>query len=138
MEGKSIVKLSHVVAFLLLASLFKPLTARDLVLKGSDEEIEVLRLPPENENPSLDDSQPSCKGKHSWPELVGKPAFTAKKIIEKENSAALVVVLLPGMPATGDFVCGRVRLLVSWNLIVQRTPTMEVCCFVQITDPSMV
>ncbi|XP_060181177.1 proteinase inhibitor I-B-like [Lycium barbarum] len=136
MEGKRIVKLSHVVAFLLLASLFKPLTARDLVLKGNDEEIEVLRLP-ENEN-ALDDSQSSCKGKHSWPELVGKPAFTAKKIIEKQNSAALVVVLLPNMPATQDFVCGRVRLVVNWNLTVQRTPTMEVCCFVQITDPSMI
>ncbi|XP_059317956.1 proteinase inhibitor I-B-like isoform X3 [Lycium ferocissimum] len=136
MEGKSIVKLSHVVAFLLLASLFKPLTARDLVLKGNDEEIEVLRLP-ENEN-ALDDSQPSCKGKHSWPELVGKPAFTAQKKIEKQNSAALVVVLLPDMPVTQDFVCGRVRLVVNWNLTVQRTPTMEVCCFVQITDPSMI
>ncbi|KAL3359700.1 hypothetical protein AABB24_016291, partial [Solanum stoloniferum] len=49
MEGKSMLKLSHVLAFLLLASLFQSLMARDLISDG----IEVLQLPVENEGESV-------------------------------------------------------------------------------------
>ncbi|XP_070026337.1 proteinase inhibitor I-B-like [Nicotiana sylvestris] len=125
MEGKTMVKLSHVVAFLLLASLFQPLTARDLVFEVSDE-IEVLRFPmaKENQVKTLDDISTFCPGKQSWPELVGKPAATAKKIIEKENPIAKVQFLFPGMVKPLNYVCGRVFVVVNWKLIVQITPTM--------------
>ncbi|OIS98880.1 PREDICTED: proteinase inhibitor I-B-like [Nicotiana attenuata] len=126
MEGKTMFKLSHVVAFLLVASLFQPLTARDLVFEVSDE-IEVLRFPmaKENQVKTLDDISTLCPGKQSWPELVGKPAETAKKIIEKENPIAEVHFLFPDMPVKpGNYVCGRVFVVVNWNLIVQTTPTM--------------
>ncbi|XP_009605664.2 proteinase inhibitor I-B-like isoform X3 [Nicotiana tomentosiformis] len=127
MEGKTMIKLSHVVAFLLLASLFQPLTARDLVFEVSDE-IDVLRfaMAKENQVKTLDDvSKPFfCPGKQSWPELVGKPAETAKKIIEKENPIAKVQFLFPGMVRPANYVCGRVFVVVNWNLIVQITPRM--------------
>ncbi|KAJ8547275.1 hypothetical protein K7X08_010861 [Anisodus acutangulus] len=127
MEGKTMVKLSNVVAFLLLASLFQPLTARDLVLKVSDE-IEVLRLIPlanENQVKELDDSEPVCPGKQSWPELVGQQAFTAQEIIQKENPIVKEVeIIVPVMPVTGDFVCGRVRVYANFQFIVVQTPKM--------------
>uniref|UniRef100_A0A3Q7I6Z1 Uncharacterized protein n=2 Tax=Solanum lycopersicum TaxID=4081 RepID=A0A3Q7I6Z1_SOLLC len=106
-------KLSHVLAFLLLASLFQSLMARDL-----SDGIEVLEIL-ENE---IQDA--FCSGKQSWPELVGKPAEYAKKIIEKENPIAHVSVLFPGMPRPGNYVCGRVFLVVDWEAIVKITPRM--------------
>ncbi|KAG5588060.1 hypothetical protein H5410_048494 [Solanum commersonii] len=116
MEGKSMLKLSHVLAFLLLASLFQSLMARDLISDG----IEVLQLPVENEGESV-----FCPGKLSWPELVGMPAGYAKEIIEKENSVVHDVrFLFPGMVRPGTYVCGRVFLVVDFKLIVQITPTM--------------
>ncbi|XP_060181581.1 proteinase inhibitor I-B-like [Lycium barbarum] len=123
MEGKTMVKLSHVVAILLLASLFQPMMARDL----SDEIIEILRLPlaKENQVKYLDDSEPICPGKQSWPELVGQPALTAQEIIYKENPIVTnVEILVPVMPVTGDFVCGRVRIIANFQLIVVQTPRM--------------
>ncbi|XP_025888812.1 wound-induced proteinase inhibitor 1-like isoform X2 [Solanum lycopersicum] len=75
MEGKNMLKLSHVLAFLLLASFFQSLMARDL-----SDGIEVLEIL-ENEIQNV-----ICPGKQSWPELVGKSAEYAKKIIQKENS----------------------------------------------------
>ncbi|KAL3329017.1 hypothetical protein AABB24_036230, partial [Solanum stoloniferum] len=112
MEGKSMLKLSHVLAFLLLASLFQSLIARDL---GDD--IEVLQL--------LNDGEfVLCPGKQSWPELVGKPAEYAKKIIEKENPIAHISVLFPGMLRPANYVCGRVFLVVDWEAIVKITPIM--------------
>ncbi|MCE7766476.1 hypothetical protein GQL56_27975 [Pseudomonas putida] len=127
MEGKTMFKLSHVVAFLLLASLFQPLTARDLVFEVSDG-IEVLQFPmaKENQVETLDDPSLSiiCPGKQSWPELVGKPAATAKRIIEKENPIAKVQFLFPGMVRPLNYVCGRVFVVVNWKLIVRDTPSM--------------
>ncbi|XP_069145138.1 wound-induced proteinase inhibitor 1-like isoform X1 [Solanum lycopersicum] len=87
MEGKNMLKLSHVLAFLLLASFFQSLMARDL-----SDGIEVLEIL-ENEIQNV-----ICPGKQSWPELVGKSAEYAKKIIQKENSIVQDIrVLYPGM-----------------------------------------
>ncbi|KAL3359693.1 hypothetical protein AABB24_016286 [Solanum stoloniferum] len=116
MEGKSMLKLSHVLAFLLLASLFQSLMARDLISDG----IKVLQLPVENDGEFV-----FCPGKLSWPELVGKSAGYAKQVIEKENSIVHDVRLLfPGMPKPLNYVCGRVFLAVNFKRIVQVTPTM--------------
>ncbi|XP_027775299.1 proteinase inhibitor I-B-like isoform X3 [Solanum pennellii] len=115
MEGKNILKLSHVLAFLLLASLFQSLMARDLISDG----IEVLQLPVENDGESV------CPGKQSWPELVGKSARYAKEVIQKENPIVTQFTLLfPGMPKPAAYICGRVYLVVNWKLIVQVTPSM--------------
>ncbi|XP_049374562.1 wound-induced proteinase inhibitor 1-like isoform X3 [Solanum verrucosum] len=114
MEGKSMLKLSQVLAFLLLASLFQSLMARDL-----SDGIEVLQIL-ENEIQDV-----LCPGKQSWPELVGKPAEYAKKIIEKENPIAHdISVLFPGMLRPSNYVCGRVFLVVDWEAIVKITPIM--------------
>ncbi|OIS98055.1 PREDICTED: trypsin inhibitor 1 [Nicotiana attenuata] len=81
------VKLALVVTFLLLASLFQPLTA-----------------------------QSSCPGvkKETWPELIGVPAKFAREIIQKENSKLTnVPSVLNGSPVTKDFRCNRVRLFVN-------------------------
>ncbi|XP_049374556.1 proteinase inhibitor I-B-like isoform X3 [Solanum verrucosum] len=116
MEGKSMLKLSHVLAFLLLASLFQSLMARDLISDG----IEVLQFPVENDGEFV-----LCPGKQSWPELVGKSAGYAKQVIEKENSIVHEVRLLfPGMVRPLNYVCGRVFLVVDFKLVVQVTPSM--------------
>ncbi|XP_027775300.1 proteinase inhibitor I-B-like isoform X4 [Solanum pennellii] len=115
MEGKNILKLSHVLAFLLLASLFQSLMARDLISDG----IEVLQLPVENDGESV------CPGKQSWPELVGKSAIYAKEVIQKENpNVNDIRVFYPGMIGPFNYVCGRVLLVVNWKAIVQITPTI--------------
>ncbi|KAH0638133.1 hypothetical protein KY290_037639 [Solanum tuberosum] len=116
MEGKSMLKLSHVLAFLLLASLFQSLMARDLISDG----IEVLQLPVENDGEFV-----FCPGKLSWPELVGKSAEYAREVIQKENSIVHDVrFLFPGMFKPANYVCGRVFLVVDFKLIVQITPSM--------------
>ncbi|KAK4732503.1 hypothetical protein R3W88_025491 [Solanum pinnatisectum] len=116
MEGKSMLKLSHVLAFLLLASLFQSLMARDLISDG----IEVLQIPVENDGEFV-----FCPGKLSWPELVGKSAAYAKQIIQKENPIVHDVRLLfPGMPKPLNYVCGRVFLVVNFKRIVRVTPSM--------------
>ncbi|XP_006354531.1 proteinase inhibitor I-B-like [Solanum tuberosum] len=115
MEGKNMLKLSHVLAFLLLASLFQSLMARDL-----SDGIQVLQLPEENDGEFV-----FCPGKLSWPELVGMPAGYAEQIIQKENSIVHDVRLLfPGMVKPANYVCGRVFLVVDFKLIVQITPSM--------------
>ncbi|XP_015087472.1 proteinase inhibitor I-B-like [Solanum pennellii] len=116
MEGKSMLKLSHVLAFLLLASLFQSLMARDLISDG----IEVLQFPEENDGEFV-----FCPGKQSWPELVGKSAGYAKVVIQKENPIVKDVRLLfPGMPMPRSYVCGRVFLVVNFKRIVRVTPSM--------------
>ncbi|OIT04337.1 PREDICTED: trypsin inhibitor 1-like [Nicotiana attenuata] len=80
-------KLALVVAFLLLASLFQPLTA-----------------------------QSGCPGvkKETWPELIGVPAKLAREIIQKENRRLTnVPSVLNGSPVTEDLRCNRVRLFVN-------------------------
>ncbi|WMV47903.1 hypothetical protein MTR67_041288 [Solanum verrucosum] len=106
MEGKSMLKLSHVLAFLLLASRI--------------DGIEVLQLPVENDGEFV-----LCPGKQSWPELVGKPAEYAKQIIQKENPIVHDVRhLFSGMPKPLSYICGRVFLAVNFKLIVRVTPSM--------------
>ncbi|KAL3359690.1 hypothetical protein AABB24_016286 [Solanum stoloniferum] len=106
MEGKSMLKLSHVLAFLLLASRI--------------DGIEVLQLPVENDGEFV-----LCPGKQSWPELVGKPAEYAKQIIQKENPIVQDVKhLFSGMPKPLSYICGRVFLAVNFKLIVRVTPSM--------------
>ncbi|MCD7470239.1 hypothetical protein HAX54_009956 [Datura stramonium] len=87
-------KLTLVVAFLLLASLFQPLTA-----------------------------QSGCPGvrKDRWPELLGVPAKLAREIIQKENPKLTnVPSILNGSPVTKDFRCDRVRLFINvLNFVVQ-------------------
>nr|AIT42232.1 proteinase inhibitor 1 [Solanum tuberosum]AIT42238.1 proteinase inhibitor 1 [Solanum tuberosum] len=89
-------KFAHIIVFFLLATSFETLMAR----KESDgpEVIELLK-------------EFQCKGKLSWPELIGVPTKLAKGIIEKENSLiSNVHILLNGSPVTLDLRCDRVRL----------------------------
>ncbi|MCD7470240.1 hypothetical protein HAX54_009957 [Datura stramonium] len=89
-------KLTLVVAFLLLASLFQPLTA-----------------------------QSGCPGvkKDTWPELLGVPAKLARETIQKENrKLTKVPSILNGSPVTKDFRCDRVRLFVNILEFVVQTP----------------
>ncbi|MCE3215568.1 hypothetical protein HAX54_002823 [Datura stramonium] len=102
-------KLACLVTFLFLASLFQPLTARDL-------EIDVFQL---------DVSQSGCPGvtKESWPELLGVPAKLARKTIQQENSKLTnIPSVLNGSPVTRDFRCDRVRLFVNVLDFVVVTP----------------
>ncbi|KAK4377560.1 hypothetical protein RND71_003856 [Anisodus tanguticus] len=102
-------KLDFVVAFLLLASLFQPLAARDL-------EVDVFQL---------DVSQSGCPGvtKDQWPELLGVPAKLAREIIHKEDPKLTnVPSVLNGSPVTLDFRCDRVRLFVNVLDFVVVTP----------------
>ncbi|XP_059289807.1 proteinase inhibitor I-B-like [Lycium ferocissimum] len=102
-------KLALLVAFLLLASLFQPLTARNL-------EIDAFQL---------DVAQSGCPGvtKDRWPELLGVPANLAKQIIQKENPKLTNVPnVLNGSPVTLDLRCDRVRLFVNVLDIVVQTP----------------
>ncbi|XP_015087532.1 proteinase inhibitor I-B-like isoform X2 [Solanum pennellii] len=116
MEGKSMLNLSQVLAFLLLASLFQTLMARDLISDG----IELVKFPVEKDGEFV-----FCPGKQSWPELVGKSARYAKEVIQKENPIVTQFTLLfPGMPKPAAYICGRVYLVVNWKLIVQVTPSM--------------
>ncbi|XP_060174510.1 proteinase inhibitor I-B-like [Lycium barbarum] len=102
-------KLTVVVAFLLLTSLFQPLTARNL-------EIDVFQL---------DVSQSGCPGvtKDTWPELLGVPAKLARETIQKENPRLTNIPnVLNGSPVTEDFRCDRVRLFVNVLDFVVQTP----------------
>ncbi|PHT44235.1 Ethylene-responsive proteinase inhibitor 1 [Capsicum baccatum] len=102
-------KLAHFVAFLLLASLFQPLTAREL-------EIDVLQL---------DVSQSGCPGvkKDTWPELLGVPSGFARRTIKHENPKLTnVPSVLNGSPVTADFRCDRVRLVVNVLGFIVKTP----------------
>nr|BAA02823.1 genetic tumor-related proteinase inhibitor I precursor [Nicotiana glauca x Nicotiana langsdorffii] len=90
------VKLALVVTFLLLASIFQPLTAQSI-----------------------------CPGvkKETWPELIGVPAKLARETIQKENSKLTnVPSVLNGSPVTQDLRCDRVRLFVNLLDIVVQIP----------------
>ncbi|XP_049345894.1 proteinase inhibitor 1-like [Solanum verrucosum] len=93
-------KFAHVIVFFLLATSFETLMARK-----ENDGLEVIELLKEFESDLM------CKGKLSWPELIGVPTKLAKEIIEKENSLITnVQILLNGSPVTLDFSCNRVRL----------------------------
>ncbi|PIN08708.1 hypothetical protein CDL12_18714 [Handroanthus impetiginosus] len=63
-----------------------------------------------------------CKGKLSWPELVGVDGKIAVAIIEKENPLVNAIIIKPNQPVTPDFSCNRVRVLVDCKGIVLITP----------------
>ncbi|EOY18701.1 hypothetical protein QUC31_006387 [Theobroma cacao] len=63
-----------------------------------------------------------CKGKSSWPELVGKKGEDAAARIEKENPHVNAVIVLEGTFVTLEFLCTRVRVWVNTDGIVTRVP----------------
>ncbi|KNA21305.1 hypothetical protein SOVF_043910 [Spinacia oleracea] len=74
---------------------------------------------------SCQGTMPGCKGKKSWPELVGKDGNEAAEIIKSENCfVKLTVVLLEGTPVTKDFRCDRVRVFVDACGKVVETPVI--------------
>ncbi|XAR57370.1 hypothetical protein NMG60_11025490 [Bertholletia excelsa] len=66
-----------------------------------------------------------CKGKSSWPELVGKNGDFAKKVVEKENPHVRAEIITPDVVAiTADFSCGRVRVFVDKKYNVRSVPVI--------------
>ncbi|KAI3977524.1 hypothetical protein MKX01_000437 [Papaver californicum] len=64
-----------------------------------------------------------CKGKSSWPELVGCDGDTAAATIKKENGNIMTaIVVLEGTGVPEDFRCTRVWVWVNGNGIVTITP----------------
>ncbi|OIW01797.1 hypothetical protein TanjilG_03935 [Lupinus angustifolius] len=66
-----------------------------------------------------------CKGKSSWPELVGVQGTEAEATIERENPLVDAIVLLEGTPVTKDFRCDRVWVWVDTNGIVIKVPIIR-------------
>ncbi|KAA0049294.1 inhibitor of trypsin and hageman factor-like [Cucumis melo var. makuwa] len=66
-----------------------------------------------------------CKGKSSWPELVGKAGKEAERIIEKENPWVNADIVEEGSVVGQDFRCDRVWVWVDpQTAIVTRTPVV--------------
>ncbi|KAE9589753.1 hypothetical protein Lal_00021609 [Lupinus albus] len=65
-----------------------------------------------------------CKGKSSWPELVGVQGTEAEATIERENTLVDAIIVLEGTSVTDDFRCDRVWVWVDINGIVQKIPTI--------------
>ncbi|KAK7391696.1 hypothetical protein VNO78_20115 [Psophocarpus tetragonolobus] len=65
-----------------------------------------------------------CKGKSSWPELVGAKGTEAVPIIERENPLVKANTVLKGSFVTTDFRCDRVRVWVTEDGIVYQPPTI--------------
>ncbi|KAF3620562.1 Proteinase inhibitor I-B, partial [Capsicum baccatum] len=86
-------KLTLVVAFLLLASFFQPLTAQC----------------------------PGVR-RDTFPELLGVPVKLARETIQKENPRLNIGSFLNGSPVTQDFRCDRVRLFVNVLDFVVQVP----------------
>ncbi|CAI0424254.1 unnamed protein product [Linum tenue] len=65
-----------------------------------------------------------CRGKTTWPELLGAAGREAADTIERENPNVNAVIVLdsPETVVTGDFRCDRVRVWVDTNGIVTRVP----------------
>ncbi|XVE68857.1 hypothetical protein DITRI_Ditri09bG0103400 [Diplodiscus trichospermus] len=63
-----------------------------------------------------------CKGKSSWPELVGKKGEDAAATIEKQNPHVDAEIVLEGTIVPQDFLCTRVRVWVNTDGIVTRVP----------------
>ncbi|CAL5188576.1 unnamed protein product [Lathyrus oleraceus] len=64
----------------------------------------------------------SCKGKKSWPELVGINGEAAAQIIMNENSSVSASTLPEDSVVTTDFRCDRVRVFVDKQDVVARVP----------------
>ncbi|KAH7522175.1 hypothetical protein FEM48_Zijuj07G0110300 [Ziziphus jujuba var. spinosa] len=65
-----------------------------------------------------------CKGKDSWPELVGKQGKFAEETIEKENPNVNAEIVLEGTGVTKDFRCDRVWVWVDGYGTVTRVPVI--------------
>ncbi|CAL0321138.1 unnamed protein product [Lupinus luteus] len=65
-----------------------------------------------------------CKGKSSWPELVGVQGTEAEATIERENPLVDAIIVLDGSIVTADVRCDRVRVWVNTNGIVIKVPTI--------------
>ncbi|KAK7268796.1 hypothetical protein RIF29_21505 [Crotalaria pallida] len=63
-----------------------------------------------------------CKGKSSWPELVGVKGTVAETTIERENPLVNAIIVAEGTTVTGDFRCDRVWVWVNTNGIVKQVP----------------
>ncbi|EYU32854.1 hypothetical protein ABFS82_01G093000 [Erythranthe guttata] len=63
-----------------------------------------------------------CKGKESWPELVGVPGNVAVATIERENPLVNAIILQPRTFPILDFRCDRVWVYVDGNGNVRRVP----------------
>ncbi|KAI9087447.1 hypothetical protein K1719_030587 [Acacia pycnantha] len=65
----------------------------------------------------------SCKGKDSWPELVGGEGESAKETIERENHwVTIIVIVVVGSSVTNDYRCDRVRIWVNRDGRVTQVP----------------
>ncbi|CAK9146379.1 unnamed protein product [Ilex paraguariensis] len=63
-----------------------------------------------------------CKGKGSWPELVGVKGETAVAIIERENPLVTAIIVPEGSSIILDVRCDRVWVWVDKNGIVYLVP----------------
>ncbi|KAL5781841.1 hypothetical protein ACOSP7_006870 [Xanthoceras sorbifolium] len=63
-----------------------------------------------------------CRGKESWPELVGARGVDAAATIGRENPYVSAVIVLEGTIVTQEFSCTRVRVWVDTNGTVVEIP----------------
>ncbi|KAF7837521.1 inhibitor of trypsin and hageman factor-like protein [Senna tora] len=63
-----------------------------------------------------------CKGKSSWPELVGVKGKTAEATIERENSLVDAIIVDEGSSVITDFRCDRVWVWVNSDGYVTKVP----------------
>ncbi|CAK9146378.1 unnamed protein product [Ilex paraguariensis] len=63
-----------------------------------------------------------CKGKSSWPELVGVKGEIAAATIEKENPFVTATIVPPGTSVLPVILCDNVNVFVDENGIVTSTP----------------
>ncbi|KAL8215001.1 hypothetical protein R6Q57_004450 [Mikania cordata] len=66
-----------------------------------------------------------CRGKSSWPELVGADGEAAAATIERENPRVDAIVILDGTGTPRDFQCDRVWVWVNSDGVVIRTPIIR-------------
>ncbi|KAL9408266.1 hypothetical protein AB3S75_046760 [Citrus x aurantiifolia] len=65
-----------------------------------------------------------CRGKNSWPELLGAKGDVAAAKIEKQNPYVSAQIVLEGTFVTLEFSCSRVRVWVNTSGIVTRAPAI--------------
>ncbi|KAK7268798.1 hypothetical protein RIF29_21507 [Crotalaria pallida] len=63
-----------------------------------------------------------CKGKSSWPELVGVKGTVAEATIERENPLVDAIIVPEGYSVITDARCDRVWVWVNTDGIVKQVP----------------
>ncbi|ESW16059.1 hypothetical protein PHAVU_007G125500 [Phaseolus vulgaris] len=63
-----------------------------------------------------------CKGKSSWPELVGVEGKVAEATIERENPLVNAQIVAEGSSVPFDFRCDRVWVWINKDGIVKQVP----------------